>query len=76
MKLLDRRIMATFESRRESFSTIALTKWVVPIVRHAMLLRSILDCSRTLRTAVSMPSVTFGDVVGVFWRARMPFSGA
>jgi len=40
-----------------------------------MLLLSILDCSRTLRTAISMPSVTFGLVVGVFWRARTPLSG-
>ena len=59
-------MMATFDNRLESCSTIAFTKWVVPMVRHAIRFRSILDCSRTLRTAVSMPSVTLGLVVGVF----------
>jgi hypothetical protein len=68
-------MMATFDSLRESFSTMALTKCVVPIVRQAILLLSILDCSRTVRTAVSIPSVTLGLVVGVLQNARTPRSG-
>lgn len=44
-------------------------------MRHAILFLSILDCSSTLRTAISMPSVTFGLVVGVFCSARTPRVG-
>lgn len=44
-------------------------------MRHAILFLSILDCSSTLRTASSMPSVTFGLVVGVFCSARTPRVG-
>lgn len=75
VKLFDNRMMATLDSRLVSYSTIAFTKWVVPIVRHAILSVSILDCAITLRTAVSMPSVTFGLVVGVFCSARTPRVG-
>jgi hypothetical protein len=75
VKLFDSRMMATFDNRRASCSTIAFTKCVVPIVRHAILFLSIADCSSTMRTAASMPSVTLGLVVGVLCCARTPRSG-
>lgn len=66
MKLFDSLTIATLLNRLESCSTIAFTKCVVPMVKQAMRERSMADDSRTDRTAISMPSVTFGDVVGVF----------
>lgn len=72
MKLFDKRMMATLDSRLRSCSTIAFTKCVVPIVRHAIRFLSTLDFSRTVFTAASIPFVTFGLEVGVLYCARMP----
>jgi hypothetical protein len=50
-------------------STMALVKWVVPIMTEAIALVSVPDCLRTLLIAVVMPLVT-SSVVGVFSFAR------
>lgn len=66
VKLLDRRITATFDKCRWSCSTMALMKCVVPMANDDIRSVGTLDCCKICLTAASMPSVTFGEVVAVF----------